>query len=164
MIIFLSGSINAGKTTISHLLAAKLPKAIVIEVDGIDLDKKHLPIDDRIQLRLERVAVKIKAAESRYENIIVPNPISRENFDFLVKELAECWHKIVAVTLDPGLELALTDRGERDLDDWERERIKHHYKIGIHTPDFGIIIDNSRYSPAETVEAILKQISYADRD
>ena len=61
-------------------------------------------------------------------------------------------------TLAPSTETALSDRGGRKLDDAERERIKHHYAIGIHAPSFGTIIDNSRQAPEETAQEILGKI------
>lgn len=45
--------------------------------------------------------------------------------------------KIVFFTLTPSLDKALTNRGGRELDNKEKERIKHHYDIGIPKPNFG---------------------------
>ena len=61
-------------------------------------------------------------------------------------------------TLAPKLETILTNRGSRELNDLERERIKHHYDIGIHNPSFGIIIDNTNQTPEETTKDILAKI------
>jgi hypothetical protein len=43
--------------------------------------------------------------------------------------------------LAPSLEKARSGRGERKLDERERERIKHHYAIGIHASSFGIVMN-----------------------
>jgi len=67
--------------------------------------------------------------------------------------------KIYIFTLAPKLEKALTNRGTRELDDWEKERIQHHYNIGIPNPSFGEIIDNSDQAPEETADHILNKIS-----
>ena len=67
--------------------------------------------------------------------------------------------KIYVFTLAPKIEKALTNRGARELNNWERERIKHHYNIGIQHPSFGEIIDNSDQKPEETVQLILNRIS-----
>ncbi len=61
-------------------------------------------------------------------------------------------------TLAPRLEKALTNRGTRELDDAEKDRIKHHYNIGITSPKFGEIIDNSDMTPEETSERIFATI------
>ena len=60
--------------------------------------------------------------------------------------------------MNPKLEVSLKDRGDRKLDDWERERIKYHYKVGINNPSFGIIIETSEQTPQQTAEEILKLI------
>jgi hypothetical protein len=44
------------------------------------------------------------------------------------------------------------------LTDWERQRIQHHYNIGIHKPNFGEIIDNTDQAPEETAKLILNKI------
>jgi hypothetical protein len=44
------------------------------------------------------------------------------------------------------------------LDEWEKERIKYHYKININNPGFGNVIDNSNQTPEETANQILKLI------
>jgi hypothetical protein len=72
-----------------------------------------------------------------------------------LKDLDE---KIFVFTLAPKLDKVLTNRGARELDDAERERIKHHYNIGIANPTFGEIIDNSEQTPEETAKFILNKI------
>ena len=61
-------------------------------------------------------------------------------------------------TLAPKLEKVLGNRGTRELTDQEKERIKHHYDIGIPNPTFGEIIDNSNQTPQETADYILSKI------
>jgi len=62
-------------------------------------------------------------------------------------------------TLAPNIEKVITNRGSRELEDSEVERIKYHYNIGIHSPSFGEIIDNSNQTPEETVKCILTKLS-----
>ena len=53
-----------------------------------------------------------------------------------------------------------SNRGSRELSEWEKERIKHHYESGINKPQYGsIVIDNTNQTPEETVAEIMKQIS-----
>jgi cytidylate kinase len=61
--------------------------------------------------------------------------------------------------LAPRIKEALRNRGERELDDWEKQRIKYHYKIGIHKPSFGEIVDNSSQTPEETIKEILEMLN-----
>ncbi len=61
-------------------------------------------------------------------------------------------------TLSPKLDTVLQDRGKRKLNQWEKDRIKHHYSIGIASPTFGVIIDNSQQTPEETANQIFQMI------
>ena len=158
MIIFLSGSINSGKSTVSKLLVQKLPSATVIDVDDLDKDIRHIPIDDRIMIRIERAIVVIREAVGKFENIIVTNILRQDHFELMKRELTATGHEFVGITLDPGLEGALTNRGTREITDWERERIKYHYRIGIHKPGYGFVVDSSNQTPAETVAEILAKL------
>ena len=63
--------------------------------------------------------------------------------------------KVYFFTLNLNLDEVLKDRGNRKLDDWERERIKHHYQIGINKPSFGKIIETTNQTPKETLESII---------
>jgi hypothetical protein len=45
MIIFISGSINAGKSTIAKLLAKQLPNTALMEVDALREMITWMPID-----------------------------------------------------------------------------------------------------------------------
>jgi hypothetical protein len=66
--------------------------------------------------------------------------------------------KIYFFTLAPRMDIALKNKGERQLQDSEKERIKFHYEIGIQKPTFGEIIDNSGQTPRETAEKILSTV------
>lgn len=57
--------------------------------------------------------------------------------------------------MNPKLSLVLKNRGKRELSNWGKERIKHHYKIKINKPSFGKIIDNSFEKSKETAKKIL---------
>lgn len=158
MIIFLNGSVNAGKTTIAKILAKKLSNTAVVEIDSLREMIDWIPIDEAVPINLENAIFVIKNFTKRNLNVIVPYPLSQNNYDYVINELKDIDSKIYFFTLAPKLETILTNRGERELNDWERERIKHHYNIGINSPSFGIVIDNTEQKPEETVEEILENI------
>lgn len=58
-------------------------------------------------------------------------------------------------TLSPNIKKAQSDTADRKLTQWERDRIQHHYDIGISSPTFGKIIDNTDQTPEETSDAII---------
>ena len=158
MIIFINGSINSGKSTVTKLLAKEFPNTALIEIDVLREMIEWMPLEEAIPLNLENALTLIRNFIARDLNVIVPYPLSQKNYDYFVTGLKDLDVEIHVLTLAPKLEKTLTNRGSRELTDWERQRIKHHYDIGIHEPNFGEIIDNTNQTPEETVELILKKI------
>jgi len=154
MIIFLNGSINSGKSTIAKLLAEKLGNSAILEIDSLRAFIDWMPLDQSIPINLENAVAVAKVFVKNNLNVIIPYPLDKENYNYLVSELNE----LHVFTLSPRLEVALQDRGTRKLTDWEKERIKYHYSIGINNPDFGTIIDNSDETEEQTVNKILSKI------
>lgn len=158
IIIFLNGSINAGKSTVAKLIAKELPNTALIEIDALREMISWMSIDQSIPLNLENAVSVIANFAKRNLNVVIPYPLSEKNYDFLMENLKDLNTDIRIFTLAPQLEKVLTNRGTRELDDWERERIKHHYAIGIPTPSFGEIVDNSNQTPEETAGYILSRL------
>ncbi len=159
MIIFINGAINSGKSTIAKLITNKLGKTANIEVDKIRDFVDWMSLEESIPLNLKNTVDLIKNFVDFGLSVVVPYPLSQKNYNYFVEKLGEINTKIWVFTLAPKLEKVLLNRGSRELDDWEVQRIKHHYEIGIHNPKFGQIIDNSDQSPEETLEIILNFIN-----
>jgi len=158
MIIFINGSINSGKSTVAKLLQKELVNTALVEIDAFHEMIEWLPIDQAIPLNLENALAVISNFVKRNINVIVPYPLSQKNYDYFTADLKDLNIETHVFTLAPKLENALTNRGTRELDDWERKRIQYHYDIGIHKPNFGQIIDNTDQKPEETVKLILAQL------
>jgi len=158
MIIFINGSINSGKSTVSKILAEKIERPVVVEIDALSDFIKGVPVEEKIQINLENAILVIRNFSKRGFNVIVPYPLSHKNYDYMIGELNDISEKIFVFTLNPEKEIALKNRGERELDDWERQRIEYHYSIGINSPSFGVIIDNTNQAAKETAEIILNSI------
>ncbi len=158
MIIFINGSINAGKSTVAKLLAKEMSNVALLEIDLLRETIDWMPIEQAVPINLENAASIIRNFANRSMNVVVPYPLSQKNYDYMLSQLKDINTEVFTFTLAPKLEKALTNRGTRELDDWERSRIKHHYEIGIHNPSFGEIIDNSVQSPEETRDYILSKI------
>ncbi len=151
MLIFISGSINSGKTTTSKRLS-ELLKADFINVD--DLNDKipnfnlATDLDKSMDLAIETINELLDAGHN-----VVANYVLRQ------RDYARFKHEIhtteqFVFTLAPRLEVAQSKRGERVLSEWEKERVKYHYNTGIANPTFGYIIDNSEMTIEDTVKAI----------
>ncbi len=159
MIIFINGSINSGKSTVAKLLVKELPKTALVEIDTFHEMIEWMPIDEAIPLNLKNALTVIKNFLNRGLNVIIPYPLSQKNFDYFTVGLKDLDIETHVFTLAPKMEKTLTNRGTRELTDWERQRIQHHYDLGIHKPNFGEIIDNTDQTPEETVKLILNKLS-----
>ena len=156
MIIFINGSINSGKTTVSKLLADRLSKVALVEFDDIRNMFSWMPLEEAIPITLDIGINLIKDLVKNNMSVIVSYPLSKKDYDLINERLSDINQKIYFFTLSPKLEEILKDKGSRKLTKWEIERIKYHYSTGIHNPSFGITIDNTHKTPEETVEEILK--------
>lgn len=158
MIIFISGPINSGKSTISKLLERKIKNLAVVEVDDLRKMIEWMPLEDAIPINLENAMSVIRTFTKNGLNTVMAYPIRKENHDYLINNLKDLNVDIYIFTLSPNMESILKNRGERKLTEWEIERIKYHYSIGIANPSFGEIIDNTNQTPDETAAIILSKI------
>jgi len=158
MILLLNGSINAGKSTVSKRLCELLPRTAHVEVDSLREFISWMPLEESIPINIEAAIAVTKVFVRQGLNVIFSYPLRPEDYELILRELAELGAPIYGVTLRPRLEVSLTNRGARQLTDWERSRIPYHYETKLNEPEFGIIIDNSEQTPDETAREILSYI------
>jgi len=158
MIIFISGSINSGKSTVAKIVADRLGKTALIEIDSLRDFIGWMSLDEAVPISLENASSIIKIFSMRNINAVVPYPLSKKNYEYFLETLKEWVGVIHVFVLSPRLDVILNNRGLRELNDWEKERIKYHYSIGISNPDFGITLDNTGHTPEETAEIIIKTL------
>lgn len=158
MVIFLAGPINSGKSTIAKLLIQKIPNCVHLEVDKIIEFVDHIDRKDIEVLILENTASLIRDYVKRGLNVVVSYTFADTTYDYVVNRLKDLHQKIYLFTLNPTIEIAMSQRGERKIDQGTAERVKYHYEIGINKLKKGITVDNSHQTPEETVREILNQI------
>ncbi len=154
MIIFMNGALNSGKSTVAEILVKNLKNTANLEIDSLRQFIAWMPLSQSIPLNLENAISIIKNFARREINAVVSYPLSEKDFHYFEENLKDLEEKIYAFTLNPKLDVVLK-RGKRKLSDWEKKRIKYHYKIRINNPKFGITIDNTNQTPEETVKIIL---------
>lgn len=155
MLIFISGSINSGKTTTSKALAERIGADFVNVDDLNDLIPNFnlkTDLDKSMDLAIATINKYLDVGKSVVANYV----LRQKDFDRFEKEVHTTDQYVF--TLAPRLEVAQSKRGDRVLTEWEIERVKHHYETGIATPNFGYIIDNSELSVEQTVDKILTLI------
>jgi cytidylate kinase len=152
MLVFISGSINSGKTTTSKLLASRIGAAF-INVDDLNDTIPNFNLATDLDKSFDLAIVKINEYLEQGKDVVANYVVRPKDYERLEKEVHT--DRQYVVTLAPSLDVAQSKRGERELTEWEVARVKHHYDTGIASPSFGHIIDNSQLTPAETVDEIL---------
>ena len=150
MVIFISGSINSGKTTTGRALAIKLD-AKFIDIDDLN---DRIPNFDLAKDISKGIAIAINETNqlTQQGKSVVLSYVIRDADRRQVLEGLDAKNPIF-ITLAPRLDVVLSDRG-RGLSEWEIQRIKYHYDTNVAKPDFGEIIDNSDMS----VDAVVMKI------
>lgn len=161
MVIFINGSINAGKSTVSLILQERLGNAALVEVDSLREFISWMPIDDSLPLNHQNALSVIRNFVQAGLHVIVPYPLTKDSYEEIMRGLRDLRVDVAAFTLDPGLDNVLRDRGTRVLSDAERARIRYHYELGIADPGYGKVLDTSNKTPEQTVAEILTALPQA---
>lgn len=158
MIILINGCINSGKSSTAHALTKILPRSAHVEMDDIRHFITWMPLADAHDITLE-AAIAVTTVFVRYGlHVILTWPIGYDEYDFLVKQLQPLGQRIFVFTLDTDLDVLLSNRGQRDLSAYERQRIQEQYTEGRHQPSFGSFIRNTKWSAEQSAEQILHLI------
>lgn len=155
MLVFISGSINSGKTTTAKELAHKLG-ADFVNVDDLNDTIPNFNLATDLDKSMDLAIKTINESLARGKDVVANYVVRQKDFDRFANEIHT--DKQYVITLAPRLEVAQSQRGDRVLTDWEVQRIKHHYDTGIASPKFGFVIDNSDLSLEKTVQTILDKI------
>ncbi|MBC7943203.1 hypothetical protein H7X68_01750 [Candidatus Saccharibacteria bacterium] len=157
MLVFISGSINSGKTTTSKALAKRLG-ADFLNVDDLNDTIPNFNLATDLDKSMDLAIKTINESVVNGKDVIANYVIRQADFDRFNKEINT--RQQYVITLAPRLEVAQGKRGGgRILSDWEKQRVKYHYDTGISSPNFGFVIDNSDITVDETVNIILEVIS-----
>ena len=156
MLVFISGSINSGKTTTSKALAKKLGAGLV-NIDDLNDTIPNFNLATDLDKSMDLAIRTINSLAHQGEDVVANYVVRQKDFDRFENEI-ETQPQIV-ITLSPKLEVAQSKRGDRVLTEWEVSRVKHRYDTGVASPKFGHIIDNSDLTVDETVDRIINIIS-----
>lgn len=161
-IININGPINSGKSTVSKLLIEKIDKSLFIEVDDLLSDEEQkilgLTMEEGWAERTNRLSKLINQYKEnkQYDVIVFAYPITKKLYDEW-KAWEDKNSLFINITLSPCLEICLKNRGQRELEEWEINRIKQMYDEGYNKREYAnLIIDNSAQTPQETVDEILR--------
>lgn len=157
-IIWINGSINAGKSTIAAALHCKIKKSVNIELDHM----RHFAENDKLESIAEYIikdALELAKnwSERGYLPILTWPLIGDDQimFDY-AKEIGL---EPVMINLVPEKNSIKRNRGERELTEWEMNRIDYMYENNVHKPKFGSLIDNTNQTVEETLKEVMEIIS-----
>jgi energy-coupling factor transporter ATP-binding protein EcfA2 len=156
MIIIINGPINSGKTTVAKALTRLIPNTAHVEVDSLREFIDSIPLQDAIPICLENAISVTNNLSNRGFNVVITYPLATQEHEYLVGGLNVS--NICSFTLSPMVEVALTNRGARELTSWEKKRIKEHYDSEIGNPTFGIVIDNTNQKQEGTAAVIMEYV------
>lgn len=156
MLIFISGSINSGKTTTAEALARKIG-ADVVHVDDLNDTIPNFNLATDLDKSMDLAIVKMNESIDCGRSVVANYVLRQQDYDRLKHEVKT--NEQYIITLAPRIEVAQSKRGDRELSEWEVQRIKHHYDRGIASPSFGHIIDNSDIGVDKVVARIMAIVS-----
>lgn len=155
--ILVSGPINAGKTTVSRLLARRLSRTAHVEGDTLRHFASWMTLHESLPITLASLADVSRNFLRAGVEVVVDYLLSAEDHASLVAALEPEASAVYSFVLAPPLHVALRERG-RPLDAWERARIRELYDQRVHEPGFGISLDTGELSAEQTVAEILAHL------
>ena len=159
MIIILNGPRNSGKSTVARILQKKIPNTAHVEVDNLrDFVSWMDGERGAYSLSIENAVLITKNFVKHGLNVVFTYLLDKSDYKNVMEMLEGVDTKIYVFTLNPDINVVLTNRGNRELSNEEQKRIQYHYKIGINKPSFGQIIDNTKQTPKETADTILETV------
>jgi hypothetical protein len=159
-LIFVSGSINSGKTTVSRLLVHEVPQSAHVHGDSLRHFVTWMPLNQAVPLTIANIIAVSKTFLEAGLSVVVDYPLAKPEYERMVGALARHATSVHAFILSPRLEVAQGVRGNRTLTEWEVSRIRQHYATGLNNPGYGVVIDNSDQTSEEAVDYILGQLRW----
>jgi hypothetical protein len=157
IVVFLCGAINAGKSTIGKLLAPQL-HAELIDGDTIRAGFPDMSLEEAIPVTVKGMASAVKEFVEKGQSVVAMWPLRAEDHQVLISALEGLDSRIVTFALNPSLKAANTNRGTRELTEWEINRNHELYKMGINNPGFAVVLDNTHETPEETLGRIYQYL------
>lgn len=160
LVVVLNGPINAGKTTTGQAMAAMLPDALFI--DGDDHDAPDgAPLAVRIAAAFDRLDHLIAAAQTAV--LIIAVPLRNADFERVQNACRARAANLLVVTLAPPLEIALSNRGTRQLTTGEVTRSRQMYAEGYASRAFSNLVISDMSTAQATAEQICRRLGLCEQ-
>ena len=156
MIIILNGVPNSGKSTVARLIVERLPDTAHLEIDLLREMVHWMPLEEAIGVAFDSAIALLPEFMKRGMIVVIDYPLDLVWWDYIRTPAEEFGVPVYTFTLCPRLEVAIQNRGIREITSELRERIKYHYSTDMNDPSIGTFIDNSDLSPKETADRVLR--------
>jgi len=157
--IWISGSINSGKSTIAAELNRRIRKSVNIELDELRHFAHYEKLEDIGDYIITDALDLAKKWSDRGFLPILTWPLWGEGLLHMISYSEKLGIKPVLINLIPEKDIAKKNRGKRELTEWEFNRIEYMYETeNIQNPAMGFLIDNTNQNVSETTEEIIKII------
>lgn len=164
-LISISGAVHSGKTTISRMIAAKMPNAFYVDGDLVSAwvgqeFPEYTPIDAMLPKIHLHIIDLIRAALKNELDVIVDYPFNDAARTQIIQALEGVRFETKWFVLRPGIEKVLTGSESRpELNEWEKERIDYHYnKSDLLKTTMATGIDSTNQTPEETLTTIMEEL------
>ena len=157
--IWISGSINSGKSTVATALNKKIKKSVNIECDTL----RHFATYENLEtigdyISTDALDLAKKWIERGYLPIITW-PVYGEGLNKMISYSKKLSIEPFIINLIPSKETAKHNRGERELTEKEINRIEYLYETeNIGNPLMGYSINNTNQTVGETVKEVMNCI------
>ena len=116
MLVFISGSINSGKTTTARALAKKL-RADFINVDDLNDTIPNFNLSTDLDKSMNLAIKTINESLADNNNVVANYVVRQKDYDRFKNEINT--EEQYVITLAPRLNVAQSNRGGRNLTEWE---------------------------------------------
>ncbi|CAH2602314.1 Shikimate kinase [Rhodovastum atsumiense] len=154
-VIWLNGTIGAGKSAVGQALAVRLPASRFL--DGDDLaGPSHLPNPRRWRMALDAL-LRAAARPGRQAALVIAYPLDAAGWRRLRTVCGRGRRALVVLNLAPPLAMTLRGRGGRNLSPPERARVRVMRAEGYHRRPFATAtLANAASSAAGTARRIAR--------
>ena len=156
-VIWLNGTVGAGKTAVGRELARLLAPASFVDGDDV-AGPPDQPATWRWRAALRALLQQVRRRGAA-AILIVAYPIDHLGFAKLRAACGRARRHLVLVTLAPPLAVTRRSRGNRVLDPAELARVRQMYSEGYHRRRFAAFtLANTATTPRQTARQIMRRI------
>ena len=116
--------------------------------------------DSEINALIDQLVSYLNDPDRSGSNLVVSWVLRPADVERFRSELLD--PEIYVLTLAPPIEIAMTDRGDRELSEWERDRVAVHYEEGVSKLSDCHSIDNGELTPSETAARMAELLDLPD--